>query len=240
MELNNLARLEMDDCGSCELPFRKDAGKGGRLTYSTSSKLDTSNVKCMLGMKYLMLRRMGISEVSFCKGVCPNLQYLKIKDCHFLVEVGALPTTLIELELWNCVALRKISVLAQLTRLRVLNINSCFVLEELKGIEHLTSLKLLNAGLCMELPWLPSLETLTSLERMDISGCCNLKSIKGLAQLTKLRTLEVARCYQLEELEGVEHTRSLKRLNASECCKLQWDGKVMEQLRQRLKEGLIV
>jgi Leucine-rich repeat (LRR) protein len=136
MELNNFERLEIEDCGLNEMLFRKDGGER-TLTDSMSSKLDISNVKCMPGHKYLKLRAIRISEVSFREGVCPNLQYLNIKDCHCLVEVGPLPATLIELVLWNCVALSKIGLSG---------------LAKLEGVKDSRSWKRLNVSGCPKAP----------------------------------------------------------------------------------------
>jgi len=156
------------------------------------------------------------SEASYREDVSLNLEHAKIVDCNGLVEVGALPTTLITLELRSCGALKKVGGLCGLSKLQRLNISGCIELEEL-----------------------PSIETLVSLEWLAASNCVKLKSIQGLAQLTKLRRLEVRECSELEKLPGVEQLLSLRWLNTMECPRLQWGGGVLEDLRRRLKGSFI-
>jgi len=203
--LSHLIVLRIEDCTLKELPFKKGS-------------LDSSIDKCMpLLHSFEMWGTSEISELSFDKSACPNLGYLSVRWCNDLVEVGALPNTLINLELFGCGKLRKVQGLCGLTKLQVLDISSCRQVEEL-----------------------PSFETLLSLKELVARSCSKLKGIRGLAQLTKLRILDVSQCDELEELEGVEHCRFLDKLNISGCPKLQRGGRAMEQLRQQLKEGLVV
>lgn len=93
---------------------------------------------------------------------------------------------------------------------------------------------------CQKVEVLSSLEPLVSLEELWAFDCHKLKSIQGLGHLRRLRSLDVAECYELQELPGVEHCISLQELEASDCPKLQWGEGVVKQLRQRLKEELII
>lgn len=127
MKMNNLESLQVVDCPLQELPFTR-----------ALTQLDSID-KCMFQLKFLRLYNTHISEISFHEGVCPNLQYLKITFCNDLVEVGALPTSLITLDLSSCYGLRRIQGLRSLAKLQILNINGCKEVEELPSIETLPS-----------------------------------------------------------------------------------------------------
>lgn len=144
------------------------------------------------------------------------LTVLEVKCCQGLVEVGRLPSTLIHLSFISCHKLEKIDGLRGLAKLQTLNISGWRKVKELAGIE-----------------------TLVSLEQLRASRCEKLKRIHGLGQLTKLKLLDVHGCREIEELEGVEHLRSLEMLDASDCPALHWDGRILEQLPQVLKEGML-
>lgn len=146
-----------------------------------------------------------------------QLTVLEVARCRGLVEVGTLPSTLIQLSMISCPNLEKIDGLCGLAKLQTLNISGWRKVEELAGIE-----------------------TLVSLEQLRASGCEKLKRMHGLSQLTKLKLLDFHGCRELEELEGVELLRSLEMLDASDCPRLHWDSRVLEQLLQRLKEGAML
>jgi Leucine-rich repeat (LRR) protein len=200
--LSQLIVLRIEDSTLRELPFKKGS-------------LDSSIDKCMpLLYSFKMLGTSEISELSFDESACPNLGHLSVNWCDDLVQIGALPNTLIKLELTACGKLRKVEGLCGLAKLRELHITCCHEVEEL-----------------------PSFETLLSLEELVASSCRKLKSIRGLAQLSKLRIINVSDCDELEELEGVEHCRLLEKLNISGCSRLHLEGGAVEQLRQQLKAG---
>lgn len=206
-------------------------------------EINNSIVSCMLGLEELELFDIKISKVSFSRDVCPNLQRLEIRQCERLVEVGALPTTLLSLKLKKCYALKKMGGqknlgfdrgdeeivncpestegLAQLTKLEVLEVEDCYELEELPGLEHVTSLRDLYTSGCGKLQCLPSLEMLVSLETLVTSACVKLKNIVGLAQLSNLKVLNVVDCWDLKELPDIKHLKSLRYLYATRCGKLQ-------------------
>jgi Leucine-rich repeat (LRR) protein len=119
-------------------------------------------------LEYLDLSGCCVKRVSFDEGVCPRLTHLRMKYCHFLQEVGALPPTLVRLELSDCYSLRKIEDLCNLTKLQELDIRDCVKVQEL-----------------------PSLERLISLEKFRATGCPWNKRRQWLAALTKLRVLHV-------------------------------------------------
>jgi hypothetical protein len=111
--MKNLRALRLHSCPLRELPFNMVRG------------LDSSIDKGMLQLDELELYRTEVSEVSFPKGVCSNLQHLMIRSCNNLAEVGALPTTLTTLDLRDCPALKNIAGLCDLDRLRKLDRRGC-------------------------------------------------------------------------------------------------------------------
>jgi len=137
-EMNNLEVLKIEDCQPSDLPVKKDGGEIETLSNSRDA-----------------------SEVSYSEDVCLNLEHVKIKDCSGLVEIEALPTTLITLKLSGCGALMKVGGLSGLSKVKTLDISWCIELEEL-----------------------PSIETLVSLEKFRAFNCVKLKSIQGLEHLT--------------------------------------------------------
>jgi Leucine-rich repeat (LRR) protein len=164
MALNNLSKLVVFDSPLREMSFKRD-----------------SLVECMLGLTELWLVSTRISEIAFGKGICPNLQHLYIYDCKGLAEVGTLPDTLMELELWDCLDLENIEAFCGLAKLQMLTILNCPKVEQFFG-----------------------LGTLKSLDTLELYKC-GVTGILGLQQLTKLRVLKVSSCNALEELAGIEH-----------------------------------
>lgn len=108
MKMNKLRTLAVHRCPLHELPFGKIEGEKG-----------------MLELNVLQLNGTEISEISFPEGVCPDLQHLSITFCNDLVEVRALPTTLISLDLKGCRALMKTGGLCGLANLETLNLSGC-------------------------------------------------------------------------------------------------------------------
>lgn len=58
-----------------------------------------------------------------------------------------------ELQASNCVQLKSIQGLANLTKLRILSVYDCSELQELPDVEHLRSLEKLWAFRCPKLQW---------------------------------------------------------------------------------------
>lgn len=172
-ELNNLEILKAVNCPVREVPFGTVGNAGERIDISADQSggrfaISSIGHECMLPrLKQLDLHGTRIRELSFAEGVCPNLRQLDISDCLDLAEVGALPKTLILLDLNGCDALKKVIGLCGLAKLRELDMRKCELVEDL-----------------------PGLETLISLVHLRVSGCVQLKSIRGLAQATHLHTLE--------------------------------------------------
>jgi leucine-rich repeat protein SHOC2 len=124
--------------------------------------------------------------------------------------------------------------------LRFLQLQCCNKLTKIGGLCGLSKLQHLDIIVCERIEELPNIEMLISLEVFSARGCVKLKSIPGLGQLRKLRYLNVSRCHEIVELSGAKHLMLLKHLDARDCPKLRWDEGVLEEVRQRLKEGLKV
>jgi len=105
-------------------------------------------------------------KVSLVEGIYPNLKHLNIYGCNDLVEVGALPPTLIILSVRMCSKVRKMEGLYNLRNLQELDIHECKELEELSSFDRLTSLKTIS-----------------------LYGCDKVRKIEGLDNLTNLQTL---------------------------------------------------
>lgn len=137
-ELNNLENLSAGYCPLSEMPFDTELTdpRGHRM-------LDSSIDKCMymLRLKDLDLHGTRIKKLIFPECFCPNLQHLNVSFCNELVEVGELPTTLRSLELQNCAALKEITGLSGLEKLRLLDISGCKNIKEMPGVETLASLE---------------------------------------------------------------------------------------------------
>lgn len=98
-----------------------------------------------------------------------QLRELDVSYCNDLDELPCIEhlRSLDGLLARNCVKLKIIEGLAQLTQLRELDVSGCSELEEMPGVEHLQSLVL------------------------RASECVKLKGLQGLSPLTRLRPLEV-------------------------------------------------
>lgn len=173
-----------------------------------------------------------------------QLSKIKIRKCNDLVEVGALPSTLITLNLSYCHALRKIGEFSGLAKLQHLDIMDCYALEELpnlqtltclavinivscdslkniKGLAQVAKLRILNIGGCSNITRLPSIKNLKSLEVLRAWECGNLKTIRGLELLQNLRILDVHQSHNLVELSGIQPLKSLEEINVSGCPRLE-------------------
>lgn len=140
MRLNNLEILKVRSCPLLEVPFNSVEKVGLQ-----DSSIDKT---CMIRLRHIDLQGTRLKELSFCEGVCPNLQRLNVSYCHELVLVGALPTALISLDLQECRALKKIEGLSGLAQLRLLDISWCDKIKELPGLDTLGSLQELRADGC--------------------------------------------------------------------------------------------
>lgn len=133
MQLNNLEILKVRGCPLLEVPFNL-----------RDSSIDRT---CMIGLRQMDLQGTRLKELSFSKGVCPNLQRLNV-SCYELVVVGALPTALISLDLQECRALKEITGLSGLAQLQLLDISGCDKIEEMPGVDTLVSLNQLRSDGC--------------------------------------------------------------------------------------------
>jgi Leucine-rich repeat (LRR) protein len=230
-KLKNLEDLNLQECPISVLPYSsvEKVEAGGRL-------LDSSIDKCMVRLESLKLSRTGITEISFGEGVCPVLESLDLEDCDDLVDVGALPTTLTSLKLTGCCALKKITGLRGLAKLRSLDMSGCKEIEELPrlGVTELNNLEDLNLQECpiTVLPF-ASVEKVQGGRRLldsSIDKCMvRLKSLKlSMTRITEisfgegvcpvLESLDLAGCDHLVEVGALPTT--LTSLDLKDCCAL--------------------
>jgi Leucine-rich repeat (LRR) protein len=101
--IKNLEKFEMKECPSREVTFKK---VGGEVETATDSR-----------------GRQVLSKLDASKAVFPNLQHLKIGYCDQLVEIGALPTTLQTLYIYECTKLEELPSMGTLVSLEVFSIN---------------------------------------------------------------------------------------------------------------------
>ncbi|KAH9289821.1 hypothetical protein KI387_033938, partial [Taxus chinensis] len=123
----------------------------------------------MFRLKSVTLSFTKTVNLSISKEVCPNLESLEVRWCENLVEVKALPITLVNLDLYGCQRLKNLSGLSNITKLRYLNLSRCFELQELEDMSQLNSL-----------------------ERLIADGCCMLTKMEGLQHLPLLKDIQIA------------------------------------------------
>lgn len=172
----------------------------------------------------LEIRKCGIHYLPENLRRMNNLNMLNVSDC----PLRQLPFG------WRWGrALRNDNFMCGLTFLTLTNIELMEVSFSKGSCPNLQHLYIASCKYVEEVERLPS--TLTSLK---VVGCEKLKVIQGLAQLTRLRMLYVDQCHELRELPDVQQLMSLQNLTISGCRKLQAAREVLDQLGQRLKEGL--
>lgn len=109
----------------------------------------------------------------------PQLERLDIRNCHSLVKIPNLPTSLEQLKILDCENLVELpSNLEDLAKLRVLDVNTCRCLKALPdGMDGLTSLEQLRIGYCPGINEFPQglLQRLPLLKSLCISTCPELQ-----------------------------------------------------------------
>ena len=149
-------------------------------------------------------------------------------------QIGGLPKNLIIFDIRNCVQVKELPNLSQLSCLLYLFIFGCKQVEEIYGVDQLQNLKDLNYS-GTSIKYLPDLSMLTSLKRLDVSStpieqigglpknlrvfdirnCTQVKELPNLSQLSCLEYLFIFGCKQLKEIHGVDQLQNLKDLNCS-------------------------
>eukprot|EP01018_Ginkgo_biloba_P023528 Gb_26264 [translate_table: standard] len=168
-KLSNLEYLEIKHCPILQVMFTSMRNPPeDEYRYLKKPRLSI-NPKGMYHLKCLVLRCTRTSKISIHENICPNLGTLIVSDCRNLVEVEALPTTLVRLKLENCWQLKRISGLSGLSKLRYLDISGCCELEEMSSLAYMSSL-----------------------EDVKTDGCWKLESLEGLEQLKLLKKIQIA------------------------------------------------
>eukprot|EP00253_Pinus_taeda_P012981 PITA_12981 len=206
-ELNSLENLYLCECPlSVVVPFFsvEKVQEGRRL-------LDSSIDRCMPRLQYLDLSKARITEISFCKGVCPVLKALNLSDCNDLVEVGALLTALTSLALRDCYALKKITGLHGVAKLQYLDMDGCEVIEELPDLAELNNLEVLNLRECPISAVMP----FSSVEKVQGGRRLLDSSIDNRMLRLKYLNLNQAKITEISFGEGV--CPALEQLDFSDC-----------------------
>ncbi|XP_058181212.1 putative disease resistance RPP13-like protein 1 [Rhododendron vialii] len=160
-----------------------------------------------------------------------SLQELSISQCPRLISFPVLPSTMKELQIWDCDALVSLPDLTLLNNLEKLYIDSCPSLVYLSSGSGLPpALKELTVSYCAELKLLIAEEGIKincpSLESIKILECGRLKTLPDVMQnnngLKNLSRLKINRCHNLESLpEGWFPTTNFREFNISTCEKLE-------------------
>ncbi|XP_057758681.1 disease resistance protein RPV1-like isoform X1 [Arachis stenosperma] len=77
------------------------------------------------------------------------LKKLLLSNCTQLIFLPSLPSSLVEVDVANCIALERISDISNLDNIEELNLTNCEKLEDIPGIEHLKSLRRLYMSGCI-------------------------------------------------------------------------------------------
>ena len=103
--------------------------------------------------KLLSLEILKLGHNHFCK--LPSslmglsiLKQLILPDCKELKSLAPLPSSLVEVNVANCIALESVSDLSNLESLRDLNLTNCEKVVDIPGLENLKSLKRLYMSNC--------------------------------------------------------------------------------------------
>eukprot|EP00253_Pinus_taeda_P031903 PITA_31903 len=259
--LNNLEKFVIKDCPLGELPFKtaeRERDSNGKCIFGLERlrEFELDGVQITeVSFPEGVCRNLKMLWLSDCKELRQIGRLCGIYDCENVKELTSLEKSLEKLFVIGCSKLKSIQALEHLPNLRQLEVHYCDEIEVLPSLEHLTSLCSLYVFGCSKLKTIQGLEHLTKLEYLGVGDlaeieelpalenlwslgvvrCPKFKCMQGLEQFRKLKYLCVAKCAEIEEMRGVEHLMSLRTLYVEYCPKLQWRGRVVEQLRQRLK-----
>ncbi|KAH9288834.1 hypothetical protein KI387_032951 [Taxus chinensis] len=164
----------------------------------------------------------------------PTLEFLHLRSMINLTEVDLnMLTTVKSLKLTDCLNLKCVSGICDLTNLVVLEISGCSELEKLPCLFHLNCLESVKINKCMKLKCLQldgcknlnstclefmenligvDFKTVTTVKTLMFNHCKNLKSVSGLCDLTNLVKLKIDGCSELEELSGLSHLSCLESI----------------------------
>ncbi|XP_059077016.1 disease resistance protein RUN1-like [Cryptomeria japonica] len=135
--------------------------------FSNSERKASHHISCLTN---LIIRDSRITQVYIpqAKSLCPNLETVDLSNNLCLTRIEGLPDSLISLKLMDCRALKALTCLSNLTRLKSLDISGC------DGLESL------------------NVEDLSSIEEIKADKCWRLSSMRGLAQLKNLSYFQIS------------------------------------------------
>ncbi|XP_019149967.1 PREDICTED: disease resistance protein TAO1-like [Ipomoea nil] len=126
-------------------------------------------------------------------------------------------SSLVELDISNCISLVVLPNMDSLSSLIKLDISNCISLAKLPNMESLSSLVELDISNCISLVVHPNMEGLSSLVKLDISNCKSLVVLPNMESLSSLVKLDISHCTSLVELPNMESLSSLVELDISNC-----------------------
>ncbi|OMO93479.1 Disease resistance protein [Corchorus olitorius] len=236
----HLCELRLKDCHKLQrLPSTKDLKDLEFLDLSNCSTLQDFPEGFFENLTSLHSLNLSNTKVEIPQSLSQlqNLHHLFLKHCQFktLPEFNKF-TSLIELDLSNCVNLESLPSLKDNKLLEIINLSSCKLLSKLdESFQHMSWLQELNLSdtqisclpslpepsklrslilhNCIKLEKPPKFETLTRLEQLDLRGTTSLKledikaeSLNHLTQLKTLKLSKIAQDMKFSELTGLHKT----------------------------------
>ncbi|KAH9319837.1 hypothetical protein KI387_021606, partial [Taxus chinensis] len=169
-KLTNLATLELKrDVSLIELP--RNFPRLQSLVHFDASGSHLlnglpSNIEDLFVLDILNLQNSFLHILPSTLGKLGNLRTLILNKCEKLLELPALPGSLVRLEAEDCLQMKSVSEFSNLKNLKLLALRNCQCL----------------AGL-------PDLSLLQLLTKLDIAGCTNIRSLEGFQGLKSLQEL---------------------------------------------------
>ncbi|XP_059070110.1 disease resistance protein Roq1-like isoform X1 [Cryptomeria japonica] len=172
-KLRNLKTLTFDEVPSYgELALNNGRG---------SSRFELNNLE-MITFKFV-----GFSKLVISGEVCPSLKHLEIAAMKELTEVELELVNTLDILIFNyCEDLRTISGFSSLTSLRELFINGCYALREFPSLAPLRRLERLEIAVCDELESIQGVQDLQGLKFLVIQASQHagvLNFVSGLKRL---------------------------------------------------------
>lgn len=164
---------------------------------------------------------------------------LEAEECMD-VDLDALKgiTTLRDILLYSCPALRNVDALKGHTGLQNLTLGKIPSLQNVDAIKGLTSLQWLYIGACSSLQNVDALTGLTRLRSLTLMDCRALQNVDALKGLTGLQYLSLRDCSALQNVDGIKGLSGLHTLNVIGCTGL--SQSTLRDIRAALPDASIL
>ncbi|XP_030545521.2 disease resistance protein RPV1-like [Rhodamnia argentea] len=190
--LIHLEQLHLHECFEVkDLPVLPS--KLLKLSLVTCPKLS----KCQLDGQLDGLKNLEELSIERCRSIerldlsqLDRLKRLRVKSCHFLVEIQGHDNLelLEEISVMGCKSIQRL-ILPKLQRLKHLRAIDCKNLVEIRGLGMAQLLETLDIQNCGSIKRLPDLSCFATLEVLDISGCKSLEELPNLSKFENLRII---------------------------------------------------